>query len=96
MIERDSRYDFVKILIETGKITTIQDFFKYVPKTIVAKDLGKKIDRFTILINKVEGFTFDEVYRLAKIFEVEEIEMVKLIHEEHVKNKNKIKSIKPS
>ena len=46
MIKRDSRYNVIKAMIADGNIVTFNDIFEYIPKTIVAIDLGKKVDRF--------------------------------------------------
>ncbi len=47
MGHRDPRYDLIRSMINDGKIVSFNDIFKFIPKTIVAKDLGKKVDRFT-------------------------------------------------
>ncbi|HZE84061.1 MAG TPA: hypothetical protein VE035_07115 [Puia sp.] len=90
MVNRDSRYDLIKPMIATGKIVVFNDIFKYIPKTIVATDLGKKVDRFTILMNKVEGFTYAETFMIGKFCELSEAEMNKLVMADYMKNKNKI------
>jgi len=83
MANRDPRYDLIKLLYEKGKIKSFNDIFKYVPKTTVANDLGKKVDRFTELLNRVGGFTFDEVAMIAGFCELEESVMFELIEKEY-------------
>jgi len=53
MTNRDPRYELVKPMVENGKIEVFTDIFKYIPKTKVATDLGKKVDRFNELMNNV-------------------------------------------
>jgi len=90
MANRDPRYDLIKHLYKEGKIKSFNDIFKYVPKTIVATDLGKKVDRFTELLNRVGGFTLDEVALMASFCELEESVMFKLIEKEYFIQKKQI------
>ena len=95
IVNRDTRYDTIKHLITEGKIRSFNDIFKYVPKTIVANDLGKKVDRFTELMNRVEGFTLAELFMIAKFCEINENQIFSLVMSEYKKNKSKIlKSLK--
>jgi hypothetical protein len=45
-MEKDHRYDLVKILIDNGEIKSFAQIFKYIPKSIVGRDLG--IDHRTV------------------------------------------------
>jgi hypothetical protein len=78
MIKRDRRYELIKTMFNDGKIQTLNDIFEFVPKTIVATDLGKKVDRFTALINKVEKFTVEDLFRIGKLCDLEESQMFRL------------------
>jgi hypothetical protein len=90
MVNRDSRYDLIKPMIEKGKISSFNDFFNYIPKTIVATDLGKKVNRFTLLMNRVEMFTLAELFIIAKFCEITETEIVQLVMKDYHKTKSKI------
>lgn len=90
MVHRDSRYDLIKPMIAEGKIICFTDIFKYIPKTIVANDIGKKVDRFTGLMNRVEGFTLEELFLIAKNCEISESQIYKLVETEYLIKKNKI------
>jgi hypothetical protein len=93
MGHRDHRYDLIKSMIAEGKIISFVDIFKYIPKTIVARDLGKKVDRFTELMYNVEEFTLKEIYLIANFCEMNESEMYKLVETEYLMKKNKIMKI---
>jgi len=69
--KRDHRYDLIKPMVETGKIMFFNDIFKYIPKTVVAKDLGKKVDRFNTLMSRVEEFMLDDLFIMAGFFEID-------------------------
>ncbi len=92
-MERDPRYDLIRPMITEGKIISFTDIFKYIPKTIVARDLGKKVDRFTDLMNRVEKFTLEELFQIARNCEIPRMQILKLAEEEYAKGKNNILKI---
>ena len=85
MGNRDSRYDLIKPMLLEGKIVSFTDIFKYIPKTIVANDLGKKVDRFTVMMNQVEKFTLEELFRMAAFCRLTRDQMFGLLLNEYVK-----------
>lgn len=87
---RDHRYDLIKPMIENGKILTFNDIFKYIPKTVVAKDLGKKVDRFNTLMSRVEEFILSDLFIIAGFFEIDEEVMLRLVMNDYKKNKSDI------
>ena len=90
MIKRDHRYDLIKTMFNDGKIKALNDIFKYIPKTVLAKDLGKKVDRFTALINKVERFTLEELFRIAKLCDLENSQILELVMKDYAAQKKTI------
>jgi len=89
--KRDHRYDLIKPMIESGKILSFNDIFKYIPKTVVAKDLGKKVDRFNTLMSRVEEFMLSDLSIIATFFEIDEDDIIKLIMIDYKKNKEDIR-----
>jgi hypothetical protein len=79
-------------MLSEGKILSFNDIFKFIPKTIVATDLGKKVDRFTELMRRVEDFTLQELFIIAKFCNIDENQIVKLAINEYKKrgDNNKI------
>lgn len=90
MEKRDSRYELIRPMFNGGKIKTLTDIFKFIPKTVVAGDLGKKVDRFTALINKVERFTLEELFRIADLCDLERSQILQLVMEDYTSQKRKI------
>jgi len=80
---RDPRYDIISPLCQAGKIASFNDIFKYIPKTVVAHDLGKKVSRFNVLINKVEKFTLEELAMIGHFCGLEESIIFKLAEKEY-------------
>ena len=88
MRSEDARYLIIKPMLLDGKIQTFLDIFKFIPPSTVAKDLGKRGPRFTELINGLEGFTLQELFRLARLFKLTRAEMFQLIDNQLSKRKN--------
>ena len=96
MIKRDSRYNVIKAMIADGNIVTFNDIFEYIPKTVVSIYLGKKVDRFNKLMNKVDGFTLEEIYMIGSFCGLTERQIYELVEAEYFKSKSKIKKTKKS
>ena len=89
-MSRDHRYDLIRSLYDRGKIVAFNDIFKYIPKTVVARDLGKKVDRFNKLISKVGGFTLDDLALIGKFCDLEDAIILELAIKEYtLQKKNK-------
>lgn len=76
---KDPRYDLIETMIQIGKIRTWSDIFTYIPKTVVAKDLGKKVDRFNELVADPAQFRLYEIESLACFFEIDIEVLLRLI-----------------
>ena len=89
---KDARYTTVKNLISGGYIKTLREMFPTIPKSVLAKDLGISLDRFTNMINDVERFSVKTVFRIAALLEVEGIQVMNLVYHQHqADNKGKKK-----
>jgi hypothetical protein len=90
MTHRDHRYSLVKPMVEAGKIEVFTDIFKFIPKTRVANDLGKKVDRFNELMNNVEEFILKDLFLIAKFCELDEDTMLRLVMKQYRDTKNRL------
>lgn len=86
---RDPRYEIIKPMLNEGKIQSFPDIFKFIKKSVVAADLGKRGPRFTELIHKVEDFTVKELQIIARLCDLTMEEMFKLVETELAKPKIK-------
>ena len=91
MVNRDRRFDLISTMFKDGKIRTFNDIFEFVPKTVVATNMGKKVDRFTEMMNKVEKFKLEELFAIAKLCELDEHTILDLAHKEYTTQKKKKK-----
>ena len=85
---RDPRYDLIKPMLSQGAIESFTDIFKYIKKTVVANDLGKKVDRFTIMMEQPKKFSVEDVYEMAGLFSIDVRQMFELLDNEIVKRTN--------
>ena len=78
-------YDLVKPMFISGKLNLFSDIFNFdlVPKTVVAKDLGKEKGRFNTLIGNPDEFIYQEIKRFAFLCVMMPFEMGILIETEH-------------
>lgn len=90
MTNRDSRYSLIKPMVDAGRIQIFTDIFKYIPKTKVATDLGKKVDRFNELMNNVEEFNLKDLFLIAKFCEMTEREITELVLKQYLDIKNRL------
>jgi len=90
MLNRDRRYVLIRTLFNDGKIHTFNEIFGFVPKTIVANDLGKKVDRFNKLMNKVEKFTLEEIFQIGRLCDLEEGQILQLVMEDYFMQKKTV------
>ncbi|GGA90393.1 hypothetical protein [Puia dinghuensis] len=85
---RDPRYDLIKPMLSEGQIKSFADVFKYIKKTVVANDMGKKVDRFTIMMEQPKKFSVADVYEMAELFNIDVRQMFELIYKEELKKAN--------
>lgn len=87
MLAKDRRYELIVPMVSAGRIHHFRDLFHFIPKTIVARDLGINNVRFTRLIDEVEGFTLSDLLRLAVLMEMEPLSLLRLVLDQHAADK---------
>jgi hypothetical protein len=85
-VEKDKRFELIKIMISAGRIQKLEDIFNYIPKTVVAKSIGISNSRFNKLIKHVGGFALRDLYILADLTEIDPLELFDLIHAQKAAN----------
>jgi hypothetical protein len=78
-------YDLVRPIFVSGKLRLFSDIFNFelVPKTVVAKDLGKEKGRFNELIGNPNEFIYQEIRLFSSWCAMASFEMGILIETEH-------------
>lgn len=77
---KDKRHKTVKILIETGNVTTFADMFEHIPKTTVADELGIHFNRMARMINNVNEIKINDVFLFSGYFEIDAKVLFELIY----------------
>ena len=83
----DPRYDLIKLKLAKGYIKSFNDIFLFIPKTVVANDLGKKVDRFNHLMAQVGKFTLHDFDEIATRCNLSLSDMLKLARIEFERQK---------
>jgi hypothetical protein len=71
-------------MLDQGRIKSFTDIFLYLPKSVLAADLGKNLKRFNELLLHVEGFTVKDLVIISNLCGLTRMEMFRLIDEEFV------------
>jgi len=96
MFSRDKRYGLIQVNYDKGNIKSFKDIFNYVPKSVIARDLGTRVRRFNKMIDKMENVTLKELSMIATFCEIDEAIMFHLAEKEYFLSKTKFENINPS
>ncbi|TDW97152.1 hypothetical protein [Dinghuibacter silviterrae] len=77
--KKDRRYKFVATVWRSGELTSLNDIFDIIPRSVVAADLGVNYERFTRKLLKPGGFYFREIERLSVLLDIPFEELSKLV-----------------
>jgi len=80
--------------MSTGHIRNFQDLFKFIPKSVIARDLGMNNTRFSKLIQNVDDFILRDLFRLAELFEIDDLALLNLVHQQYLADKKSKKKVK--
>ena len=79
MADRDIRYSVIKPMYKEGRIRSFMDIFIYIPKTVVAGDLGKKVARFSAQLSHLENFDLTDLFLIGNLCDLSRTQMLKLM-----------------
>ena len=89
---KDPRYRAIKSLIESKSISSLKDIFTVVPLTVVKKDLKVNYDTLRKRVQNPETLTSKNIVGLAGLFEVDPVEVFRIVlYDINLKNKSKKK-----
>ena len=90
MPERDIRYSVIKPMYLQGRLKTFMEIFKYIPRTVVAGDLGKKVARFSAQLNHLENFDLSDLFLIGNLCSLTRTQMLKLMTMEFAIRDNEV------
>jgi plasmid maintenance system antidote protein VapI len=77
---KDPRYNSVSKLIANSSLESFSEVLAFVPKTVLARDLGIHHITFNKLINHPEKFTLQLIYHIASLMGVDKKVMLELFY----------------
>jgi hypothetical protein len=80
--DKDERYDTLNTLIAVGKVNSLSEMIKHVPKTTMARDLGMHHITFNKLIENPERFTLKDIYAIAWLIGIDKKKILDLFYNE--------------
>jgi len=87
IIKIDHRYATVGYLIKNGRITCFRQMFNILPKSVMAADLHMNNLRFGKLMHKVSLFRVKDLFRIAQLLDIHELEILNLIYQQYKEDK---------
>jgi hypothetical protein len=88
---KDERFDNVNVVFRAGNIRTLEDIFRYVPKSLVGPQLKMKQERLARLIFKVSKFEIRDVLLIGGLFRLTKKETFRLIVKSYEEQNSPIK-----
>jgi len=74
-------------MYQKGRVQSFNDIFVYIPKTVVAGDLGIKVTRFNNLMSNVENFVIRDVILIGSFCELNVDVVLELWKKEYLSQK---------
>ncbi|GGB19858.1 hypothetical protein GCM10011511_49530 [Puia dinghuensis] len=73
-------------MVNDGAIKSLNEIFNHIPKSTVAADCGKKVTRFTFLMENVEEFKMRELFKIGALCDLTVSQTLELAKEQYLKN----------
>jgi len=81
----DDRYSVLKKLFEENRVKTLMDIFTFLPRSILAKDLGTNYNRLSRIIDKhPEDISIKEMVTIAGFIEIDPMIIIKLSYNHYL------------
>src|ERR1700743_1370024 len=95
MEQQDHRYPTIKPMLDQGRIKKLTDIFIYIPRTVLANDLGKNLKRLNELLDRLENFTIKDLLIIGNLCSLNRREMLLLLDAEFdFREQNKLEQSK--
>ena len=69
-------------LLDQGRIKKLTDIFIYIPRTVLANDMGKNLKRLNELLDRLENFTIKDLLLIGNLCSLTRKEMLTLLDAE--------------
>lgn len=75
----DHRYELIRVMYEDGHIEKLSDIFKFIPKTVVARDAGMNVERMNERLKSPGKWILRQVFKIGELCELTEAETAALL-----------------
>ena len=97
MEQQDHRYPTIKPMLDQGRIKKLTDIFIYIPRTVLAQDIGKNLKRLNELLDRPENFTIKDLLLIGNLCSLSRREMLLLLDAEfEFREQNKVEQNRPT
>ncbi len=79
------KYGAIKPMFEARMIQTLEDIFKYIPKSTVAEEIGRKGTTLDRYIKNVDNLPIEDIRSIGALFELSLSEMLRLVDAQFAK-----------
>ncbi len=86
---KDNRYKAIKSLIQTNGIQKFKDIFSIIPISVVKDDMKVNYNTLRRKIDNIELLTVRDIISLSELFEIESLELMKVIFQDIKEPKQK-------
>lgn len=86
---KDDRYTAVQSVYKDGKIQKFRDIFKYLPKSVLARDLNLNYRSFVSKVNAPGRFTVSDIARMEEFIGISGSQLFDIILADAVVKKKK-------
>lgn len=73
------KYGAIRPMFEEKTIQTLEDIFKYIPKSTVAEEIGRKGTTLDRYIKNVDNFPIEDIRSIGALFDLSLSEMLRLV-----------------
>lgn len=87
--KQDPRYEIIGPVFKENLISSFKDIVTYIPKSVIADDIGKKTDRLDHLLNNIEEFLVKDLFVIASLCELTLAEIFGLVKAQYMNENNK-------
>jgi hypothetical protein len=83
--QKDYKYEAIRPAFETKTIRYLDDIFKYIPRSAIAKEIGRKGSTLDRYIKNVDSFPVKDIRAVGSLFDLKLSEMLTLIEAQAAK-----------
>jgi hypothetical protein len=83
------KYGAIKPMFEQRTITLLDHLIKYIPKSTLARKIGRKGTTLDRYLKNVDNFPIGDIRAIGSLFELKLSDMLKLVEAQYLKQTNK-------